>query len=77
MLSVVDETDDDWQAVMSLGSWDDFDHFFQRKYIDSECFASGCTVVCACGVCVLVQCVVCVCLYTLIRNDVRLYFTLL
>ena len=45
MLSVVDETDDDWQAVTSLGSWDDFDDFFQQKYIDSECFASGCTVV--------------------------------
>ena len=37
MLSVVDETDDDWQAVTSLGSWDDFDDFFQQKYIDSEC----------------------------------------
>ena len=35
MLSVVDETDDDWQAVTSLGSWDDFDDFFQQK---STCF---------------------------------------
>ena len=45
MLSVVDETDDDWQAITALGSWDDFDDFFQQKYIDSECFAAGCTVV--------------------------------
>jgi len=45
MLSVVDETDDDWGSITTLGSWDDFDDFFQQKYIDSECFASGCTVV--------------------------------
>ena len=42
MLSVVDETDDDWQSITTLGSWDDFDDFFQQKYVDSECFASGC-----------------------------------
>ena len=35
MLSVVDETDDDWQAVTSLGSWAEFDAFFAEKYIDS------------------------------------------
>ena len=32
MVSVVDETDDDWQAITALGSWDDFlDAYFQRK----------------------------------------------
>ena len=41
MLSVVDETDDDWQAITALGSWDDFDAYFQQKYIDSECFAAA------------------------------------
>ena len=45
MLSVVDETDDDWQAITALGSWAEFDAFFAEKYIDSECFAAGCTVV--------------------------------
>ena len=40
MLSVVDETDDDWQAVTSLGSWAEFDAFFAEKYIDSECFGA-------------------------------------
>ena len=35
MLSVVDETDDDWQAITALGSWAEFDAFFAEKYIDS------------------------------------------
>ena len=43
MLSVVDETDDDWQAITALGSWAEFDAYFAEKYIDSKCFASGCT----------------------------------
>ena len=38
MLSVVDETEDDWQAITALGSWAEFDAFFAEKYIDSECF---------------------------------------
>ena len=40
MLSVVDETEDDWQAITALGSWAEFDAFFAEKYIDSECFAA-------------------------------------
>ena len=36
MLSVVDETEDDWQAITALGSWAEFDAFFAEKYIDSE-----------------------------------------
>ena len=31
MLSVVDETDDDWQSITTLGSWDDFDDFFHAS----------------------------------------------
>ena len=35
MLSVVDETDDDWQAITALGSWDAFDAYFQQKWAPS------------------------------------------
>ena len=40
-----DESYDDWQSVLSLESWDAFDAYFQAKYIDTEVFAGGATVV--------------------------------
>ena len=40
-----DESYDDWQAVLSLDSWEAFDAYFQAKYIDTEVFAGGATVV--------------------------------
>lgn len=40
-----DESYDDWQSVLSLDSWEAFDAYFQAKYIDTEVFAGGATVV--------------------------------
>ena len=40
-----DESYDDWRSVLSLDSWEAFDAYFQAKYIDTEVFAGGATVV--------------------------------
>ena len=37
--------DDDWKtAVTSLNSWNEFDEYFQRTYIETKVFKSGCTI---------------------------------